>query len=191
MTIKHKEEIFITELGDNKVMKQAVDNVFIDAFTENEVKPNFVYDGLLYIVRLIYVCCGFASYFMYKDFFSGKVMILILCILYYVLCGVDYIINFFLIRDCFLIGSLPSGSKYCGATDFRVSSVSGFGEPQYTMTVSAQLGSQRVVYTYTKPIANFFEKSGLLRSDIVSSETKQIMEAFRTLLKETHAKKSD
>lgn len=82
-----------------------------------------------------------------------------------------------------------------------MSSVSGFGEPQslfvpyfnsrYTMTVSAQLGSQRVVYTYTKPIANFFEKSGLLRSDIVSSETKQIMEAFRTLLKETHAKKSD
>ena len=40
MTIKHKEEICmrlcsvlivdITELGDNKVMKQAVDNVFID-----------------------------------------------------------------------------------------------------------------------------------------------------------------
>ena len=27
---------------------------------------------------------------------------------YYVLCGVDYIINYFLIRDCFLIGSLPS-----------------------------------------------------------------------------------
>ena len=35
------------------------------------------------------------------------------------------------------------------------------------------------------------EKSGLLRSDIVSSETKQIMETFRTLLKETHAKKSN
>lgn len=83
-----------------------------------------------------------------------------------------------------------------------MSSVSGFGEPQslflfaiyfsrYTMTVTAQLGSQKVVYTYTKPIANFFEKSGLLRSDIVSSETKQIMETFRTLLKETHAKKSN
>ena len=62
---------------------------------------------------------------------------------------------------------------------------------RYTMTVSAQLGSQKVVYTYTKPIANFFEKSGLLRSDIVFSETKQIMETFRTILKETHAKKSD
>lgn len=43
MTIKHKEEIctlfwwglivVITELGDNKVMKQAVDNVFIDVST--------------------------------------------------------------------------------------------------------------------------------------------------------------
>lgn len=42
MTIKHKEEIctlfrlglivVITELGDNKVMKQAVDNVFIDVY---------------------------------------------------------------------------------------------------------------------------------------------------------------
>ena len=67
------------------------------------------------------VCCGFVSYFMYKDFFSGKVMILMFCILYsidwrmisryYILCGVDYIINFFLIRDCFLIGSLPSVSS--------------------------------------------------------------------------------
>lgn len=25
------------------------------------------------------VACGFASYFMYKDFFSGKEMILMLC----------------------------------------------------------------------------------------------------------------
>ena len=83
-----------------------------------------------------------------------------------------------------------------------MSSVSGFGEPQslflfviylsrYTMTVSAQLGSQKVVYTYKKPIANFFEKSGLLRSDIVFSEAKQIMETFRTMLKETQAKKSN
>lgn len=59
------------------------------------------------------------------------------------------------------------------------------------MTVSAQLGSQKVVYTYKKPIANFFEKSGLLRSDIVFSEAKQIMETFRTMLKETQAKKSN
>ena len=80
--------------------------------------------------------------------------------------------------------------------------MSGFGEPQslflfviyfsrYTMTVSAQLGSQKVVYTYKNPIANFFEKSGLLRSDIVFSEAKQIMETFRTMLKETQAKKSN
>lgn len=59
------------------------------------------------------------------------------------------------------------------------------------MTVSAHLGSQKVVYTYTKPIANFFEKSGLLRSDIVFAETKKIMDAFRALLREKNSKKSN
>ena len=150
MTIKHKEEIctlflwglivVITELGDNKVMKQAVDNVFIDVCTSKsdliarpslKTKSNPIlsmtvcstlsdWSSIFSLSCLtdFSVCCGFASYFLYKDFFSGKVMILILCILYwiiwcvmaryYVLCGVDYIINYFLIRDCFLIGSLPS-----------------------------------------------------------------------------------
>ena len=62
---------------------------------------------------------------------------------------------------------------------------------RYKMTVSAYVDSQKVVYVYKKPIANFFEKSGLLRSDIVFGETQKIMETFRTMLKEAHAKKSD
>ena len=172
-------------------MKQAVDDVYIDAFVENEVKPNFLYDIILYVVRLLYVVCGFASYFLYKDYFSGKEMILMLCVTYYLLCGVDYLINFFFIQNCFLIGSLPSGSKFCGATHFRASSVSSFGSYDYSLTVSAQVGSEKVSYEFVKPIANYFEKDGTVQVDIIHSDAAEIMEKFRTIIKEKAQKKSN
>ena len=62
--------------------------------------------------------CGFVVYFNYKDYFSGKEMILMLSIMfqylifiiifsYYVLCAVDYFYSYLVVRDAFLIGSLP------------------------------------------------------------------------------------
>ena len=61
--------------------------------------------------------CGFLAYFKYKDFFAGKEMILLLCVLYlfrigydtryYILVGIDYLYSYLVIKDSFIIGSLP------------------------------------------------------------------------------------
>ena len=61
--------------------------------------------------------CGFMAYFKYKDFFAGKEMILLLCIAYvfcnyydlryYFLVCIDYLYSDLVIKNSFIIGSLP------------------------------------------------------------------------------------
>ena len=95
MTIKHIEEtsrvfvissdrIGITELGDNKVMKQTVDDAFIDVIF------NF----------------GFHDIGLYEERCEAQLSVRLLDL--YILAVVDYIISFIFIKKSFLIGSLPT-----------------------------------------------------------------------------------
>ncbi|KAK8800492.1 hypothetical protein JH06_2923 [Blastocystis sp. subtype 4] len=191
MTIKHIEETRITELGDNKVMKQTVDDAFIDAFMKNDVKPNFLFDYLIYGIRIICGVCGFVSYFKYKDYFGGKEMIAMLCAIYYILAVVDYIISFIFIKKSFLIGSLPTGSKYCDAKEFRAESKCDFGDYDYTLTVSAVVNKETVVYVFVKPVGSYYTKDGVLCRDVVEEDAVAVMDSFRDRLHEAVSKKGN
>ena len=61
----------------------------------------------------------------------------------------------------------------------------------YSLTVSAQVGSEKVSYEFVKPIGNYFEKDGTVQVDIIHSDAAEIMEKFRTIIKEKAQKKSN
>lgn len=64
------------------------------------------------------MCCAFANYFLYKDYYSTRDMVIMLSIMssnlrkvmrsYYLFCGIDYLVNFIFVKGAFLIGNLPS-----------------------------------------------------------------------------------
>ncbi|KAK8822573.1 hypothetical protein WA577_005732 [Blastocystis sp. JDR] len=191
MTIKHVEEMRITELGDNKVMKQAVDNAYFSALIENDVKPNYVYDIIIYSLRAINVCCAFANYFLYKDYYSTRDMVIMLSIIYYLFCGIDYLVNFIFVKGAFLIGNLPSGSKYSYAKGFRAESTCNFGDEDYTLRMTATVGEEKVEYVMKKPVASYFEEDGLLRQDVVAEDASAALEQFRSVLHKAASKKRD
>ncbi|KAK8821860.1 hypothetical protein AV274_5819 [Blastocystis sp. ATCC 50177/Nand II] len=191
MTIKHVEEMRITELGDNKVMKQAVDNAYFSALIENDVKPNYVYDIIIYSLRAINVCCAFANYFLYKDYYSTRDMVIMLSIIYYLFCGIDYLVNSIFVKGAFLIGNLPSGSKYSYAKGFRAESTCNFGDEDYTLHMTATVGEEKVEYVMKKPVASYFEEDGLLRQDVVAEDASAALEQFRSVLHKAASKKRD
>lgn len=53
------------------------------------------------------------------------------------------------------------------------------------------MGSEKVSYEFVKPIANYFEKDGTVQVDIIHSDAAEIMEKFRTIIKEKAQKKSN
>ena len=54
-----------------------------------------------------------------------------------------------------------------------------FLQPSYTLTISARVEEQPVVYTFVKPIGSYFTEDGVLCRNVIESDAGAIMEVFR------------
>ena len=66
-----------------------------------------------------------------------------------------------------------------------------FLQPSYTLTISARVEEQPVVYTFVKPIGSYFTEDGVLCRNVIESDAGAIMEVFRQKLHEVGDKKQN
>ena len=66
-----------------------------------------------------------------------------------------------------------------------------FLQPSYTLTISARVEEQPVVYTFVKPIGSYFTEDGVLCRNVIESDAGAIMEVFRQKLHEVGDKEQN
>ena len=61
----------------------------------------------------------------------------------------------------------------------------------YTLTVSAVVNKETVVYVFVKPIGSYYTKDGVLCRDVVEEDAVAVMDSFRDRLHEATSKKGN
>ena len=129
---------------------------------------------------------------------------------------VDYLISYLLIKDSFLIGSLPSvgvcrellhldrevniampkTSVLPRSTILVILSIFVLLNMDllmysYKLTVSASVQGRMVSYEFVKPVCNYFTAEGVLCRKVIEKDAVGIMDTFREMLRVEASKKKN
>lgn len=69
--------------------------------------------------------------------------------------------------------------------------MNGFISCSYTLTLSAVVNKETVVYVFVKPIGSYYTKDGVLCRDVVEEDAVAVMDSFRSQLHEAVSKKGN
>ncbi|KAK8794656.1 hypothetical protein WA158_001637 [Blastocystis sp. Blastoise] len=186
------EEIRVSELGNNKVMKQLLDEEFSKCLTKRNIKPDHLFNNSQIIVMTVCSIFALLSHFNGMTWPDSKWVVAICSVSYFITYVIGEIIAHYTYANVFFAGQPADTPLHSHMNKIFVTSQLDRFDSVYHLSVYTTHKGKKISYAMNNSVGRYFQEDGLLVQNQVKEDTDELMNNFVELFnKKGKAKKND